>query len=359
MAHNLSTEIDAVKAAIDAGGYAADKDSAALLAGLKKIVSNAGFDATQSDLLDKLRTKVLRGSGVLAGLGVNANEGKRTLELCASYSGEKYATDDAAVKRVAALKTLRHTYMLGKAGARSIWVVNIPRDYRDWPSEELPGHATQERTMIEKLNKSREYFNGTHQRNMATGARDALRWVQKTLIVLGNHGKDKGQSATLVNRWFKTQDTTEEQLRTIVSDLTAGFKKIQAVLNSSQLIFSDYPPDRGTDDETSTEAFVFNGAWADKFKVVYIEKGFFAKGGNVLAGRDNWARIIVHELSHSQLGTEDYPKDNSYGWQGINPQDGKFNGNGAIRNAENWAYFAGDCAAALSKSEIATALKLP
>ena len=78
----------------------------------------------------------------------------------------------------------------------------------------------------------------------------------------------------------------------------------------------------------------------------------------MLSGKDNWARIIVHELSHSELGTEDYPKDNSYGWQGINPADAKFNGNKAITNAENWAYFAADCAAALSTSERNTALKM-
>ncbi|WP_295447596.1 hypothetical protein [uncultured Thiodictyon sp.] len=41
------------------------------------------------------------------------------------------------------------------------------------------------------------------------------------------------------------------------------------------------------------------------------------------------------------------------------PQDPKFNGNGAIRNVENWAYLAGDCAGALNGSERATALKLP
>ncbi|WP_295447593.1 hypothetical protein [uncultured Thiodictyon sp.] len=60
--------------------------------------------------------------------------------------------------------------------------------------------------------------------------------------------------------------------------------KIQAALGSNQLIFSAYPPERGSTDETNTEAFVFNGAWKDRLTVVYSEKGFFAGGANVLSG---------------------------------------------------------------------------
>jgi hypothetical protein len=358
MAHNLSTEYDAIKAALDAGGFASDKETAALVPLLKKVVGNDGFDPTQSDALEKLRTRLLLGTGTPSS-DKSVSEGKRTLDMASAYAGNTFSGNAQAIQRAAALKGLRHTHLLAKAGARSVWVVNIPRAYRDWPSLELAGLSATEKTLVSRINRTRAYFSDRHMRHMHTGARDALRWVQKTLIVLGNYGKDKGKSANLVKRWFETGSTSASDLDAIVVKLVDGFKKIQAALNSNQLIFSDYPPDRGTADEKNTEAFVFNGAWADRLKVVYIEKGFFARGANVLSGRDNWARIIVHELSHSLLGTEDYPPDNSYGWQGINPKDGKFNGNGAIRNAENWAYFAGDCAHALSKSEAATALKLP
>ncbi len=357
MAHNLSGEYDAIKTALDAGGFDSDKDATALLTLVKKAVGNDGFDPAHSDALEKLRAHLLRGSGVLGALGAGVNEGKRTLQMSQAIKSDKYDGTDAAVKRAAALKALRHTYMLTSAGAKSVWVVSIPKSYRDWPSLELPPLATHEKSLTDRINKSREYFSSSHKKNIFSGTCDAMKWVQKTLIVLSNYGKDKGESATLIKRWFETKDTSESDMTAIVAKLTEGFKKIQATLNSNQLIFSDYPPDRGTNEENS-EAFVFNGAWKDRLKVVYIEKGFFQRGGNVLSGRDNWARVIVHELSHSQVDTEDYPPDNSYGWQGINPKDPKFNGNGAIRNAENWAFLAADCGGGLNQSERTTALKL-
>ena len=356
MAHNLSGEYDATKTALDTGGFDDDKDAKALISLVKKAVGVDGFDPTQSETLEKLRSRLLKGSGVLGAFGVGANEGKRTLQMAKAIDAEKYSGTDAAIKRAAALKMLRHTYMLSTAGAKSIWVVNIPKSYRDWPSLELPPLAAHERNLTDRINKSGEYFSSVHKKNMVSGTCDAMKWVQRTLTVLSNYGKDKGASAIFVKRWFETIDTSASDLTAIVDKLTTGFKKIQATLNSNQLIFSDYPPDRGTSDENS-EAFVFNGAWKDRLKIVYIEKGFFQRGGNVLSGRDNWARIIVHELSHSQVDTEDYPPDNSYGWQGINPKAAKYNGNTAIRNAENWAFFAADCGGGLNLSERSTALK--
>lgn len=356
MAHNLSAEYDATRAALNTDGFTDDKDATVLLTLVKKAVGVDGFESAHSHTLDKLRAQLLKGSGVLGVFGAGANEGKRTLQMAKAIDSDKYSGTDASIKRAAALKTLRHTYMLSTAGSKSVWVVNIPKSYRAWPSLELPPLANHEKSVTDRINKSGEYFNSTHKKNMVSGTCDAMKWVQKTLNVLSNYGKDKGESATFVKRWFETKDTSASDLTTIVEKLMAGFKKIQATLNSNQLIFSDYPPDRGTNEEKS-EAFVFNGAWKDRLKVVYIEKGFFQRGGNVLSGRDNWARIIVHELSHSQVDTEDYPPDNSYGWQGINPKAAKYNGNTAIRNAENWAFFAADCGGGLNSSERSTALK--
>jgi Lysine-specific metallo-endopeptidase len=351
MPHNFSTEFASVKSTMDLAGFDTETEAAALVKGLKKALGPSGFEPSHSESLDKLRTHVGK-------MGFGQNEGKRTLALAKVASGDKFATDAPARQRVAALKTLRHSYLVTKAGAVSVWIVNTPKAYRDWPGAEIDGAATTERALLEKLNKTSEYFGYFQRRDIFSGSRAALHWVQKTLIVLANYGKDKGESAKLVKRWFETKDTSASDLTDIVAKLTSGFKLIQAALNSNQLIFTDYPPDRGTADERDTEAFVFNGGWKDGLRVVYIEKGFFARGANVLSGRDNWARIIVHELSHSQVGTEDYPADNSYAWQGINPKDAKFVGNGAIRNAENWAYLAADCADAMSKSELARAQKL-
>ena len=65
----------------------------------------------------------------------------------------------------------------------------------------------------------------------------------------------------------------------------------------------------------------------------------------MLSGRLNWARIVVHELSHREVATVDVP--GRYGWQGIKPDAGAFPAAKAITNAENWAFFAADCAGVL------------
>lgn len=358
MSHNFSKEYEIVRDAVVNGVFPSDKETDAIIKKLRTLLGAEGFDDSNSESLDALRKLIMSFSLSRIFFGTSSDEASRLLEMSGAYSGtSKTATiNDALIKRCSALKLLRHSYFVSKTGAKSLWVISVPKGYTDWPSLELKAGAG-EAKVKDGLGKVREYFSGTQKKHMHEGAQFALSWVQKTLVVLANFDKDKGESKALVKRWFETKDTSATDLTKIVSDLSAGFKKVQAVLNGNRLIFTDYPPDRGTEDEKSTEAFVWNGSWKDSLKVVYIEKGFFARGGNVLSGRDNWARIIIHELTHSELGTEDYPKDNSYGWQGINPTDAKFNGNKAITNAENWAYFAADCAAALSNSERATALK--
>lgn len=359
MSHNFSTEYDLTREVIRKGSFPKDTAVEELLKHLKQLLGSDGFDDAKSGALDELRKHLADFNFASLFTGKNTDEAGNLLATAGAYKDKTFKGGEATAQRVAALKLLRHTHFVSKTGAKSLWVISVPKTYTDWPSFEFKPHAGSEAKLKDKASRVREYFTASQRKDMHKGAQLALAWVQKTLVVLANYGKDKGASAALVERWFKTGDTTAANLTTIVSSLTAGFKKIQAVLNGNRLIFTDNPPDRGSEDEKYTEAFVWNGAWKDRLKVVYIEKGFFARGGNVLSGKENWARIIIHELTHSELGTDDYPPDNSYGWQGINPADPKFNGNKAIINAENWAYFAADCAAALSTGERSTALKLP
>lgn len=359
MSHNFSKEYEITRDAIVNGAFPKDKDTDDLIKKLQKLLGADGFDDASSQALEALRKQVMTFSLSRIFFGTSSDEASRILEIAGGYSGtaKTCTVNDALLKRTSALKLLRHSYFIAKTGAKSLWVISVPKGYTDWPSLQLKAIGTNEAKLKDQLGKVREYFSSSNKKDMYEGAQFALSWVQKTLMVLANVGKDKGESMALVKLWFETKDTSATDLTKIVSDLTDGFKKVQAVLNGNHLIFTDNPPDRGTDDESNTEAFVFNGAWKDSLKVVYIERGFFARGANVLSGRDNWARIIIHELTHSEIGTDDYPRDNSYGWQGINPTDTKFNGNKAITNAENWAYFAADCAAALSTGERAKALR--
>ena len=91
--------------------------------------------------------------------------------------------------------------------------------------------------------------------------------------------------------------------------------------------------------------------------VVYVESAFFDDlAGNVLRGQANWTRILVHELSHLVCGTHDVNDGHvRYAWSGIGPHAG-YPGTATIRNADNWAFFAADCAGALTVGQRETAL---
>ena len=83
-----------------------------------------------------------------------------------------------------------------------------------------------------------------------------------------------------------------------------------------------------------------------------IEGDFFGTK-NTLTGMTNWARIIVHELSHRMLKTDDVEThgDPRYAWhpRGIGPMKGSFSTAQAMKNADNWGWFAADAAGELSQ----------
>lgn len=94
-----------------------------------------------------------------------------------------------------------------------------------------------------------------------------------------------------------------------------------------------------------SEAFVFRNRH-EKIPVIYIESAFF-NGNNILTGRTNWARIILHECTHLDCNTRDV----KYAWEGINPR-GQITWKEAAVNADSWAYFAADCGGHLTDGDI-------
>jgi hypothetical protein len=135
------------------------------------------------------------------------------------------------------------------------------------------------------------------------------------------------------------------------------------MLNKGNFIVTDWVPFRGTSDVDeadflASEAFTFAGNH-EGMDVVYIESNFFVDNpGNILPGQANWTRIIVHELSHLVCGTDDVQNGQArYAWYGIGPHAG-YPGAECARNADNWAFFAADCAGALTDAQRTTALKI-
>ena len=128
-------------------------------------------------------------------------------------------------------------------------------------------------------------------------------------------------------------------------------------------MLTDYLPLRGA---TSAEdlgwrasnAFTFS-AHGEGLDVVYIEEGFFTPyATNVFQGQKHYNRILVHELTHLVVGTTDVNVGGKrYAHSGVGPHVG-YPGSDCIRNADNWACFAADCAGAMTDSERAVALKI-
>lgn len=338
---------------------------------LHKLMADGGFDAGEASALSDLRRQVVKGKG--GGLlGKKVGEDRGILEAVNAWSDDKAAlVEDTAKMRAAALKLLRHVYLLSKSGNRKLWVVSLPDDFRDWPSDDINARATTQATARVLLGSSGEIFSEERKKHLASATYHGLAWCQKTTSLLalaakGIDGKaDKKASAALdtVKRWFADPGTSANDLKGYIATLSQGFKNIIGRLNRGQFILTDWVPLRPASaqdelDFLNAEAFTF-GSSGEGLDVVYIERSFFVDHpGNVIKGQRNWVRIVVHELTHLVCGTEDVNLGKArYAWYGIGPHAG-FPGSAAIRNADSWAFFCADCAGALSEGERKAALKI-
>lgn len=167
-----------------------------------------------------------------------------------------------------------------------------------------------------------------------------------------------------MQRWFCTTATSDVELGKIITQLGLGFKAIIGCLTQGKFILTDWVPFRGArlppeSRWLASEAFTF-GNRGEGFDVVYIEQAFFGSCGDVIKGPRNWVRVLVHELSHLVANTIDVPAGGEqmrYAWYGIGPHTG-FPSTDTVKNADNWAFFAADCAAALSDAERIQALRI-
>ena len=67
---------------------------------------------------------------------------------------------------------------------------------------------------------------------------------------------------------------------------------------------------------------------------------------------------MLHELTHLVCGTTDVENgDSRYAWYGIGPHAG-YPGAECVTNADNWAFFAADCAGVLTDGQRNSALRI-
>ncbi|WP_295435045.1 M35 family metallo-endopeptidase [uncultured Thiodictyon sp.] len=333
---------------------------------LYKLMSTKGFDAGRADILTQFRRQL--DEGTTPGMHLHLSADKSILQAVNAWTDKPIAAVAVDQKmRASALKFLMHIYLLHTSGARHVWIHSLPKAFLHWPSVHLNSWASTGAEVKKLLKSKSEQFSESRKKHLAESAQYSLAWCHKANMVLAAAGSksDKGKAAalTIVKRWFCDPGTTDAQLTKFINKLAKGFKDITGTLNKGSLILTDWVPLRNasTDEEAgflNSEAFTF-GSHGEGLDVVYIERSFFVNhAGNVLRGRKNWTRVLVHELTHLVCGTEDVKNGQTrYAWYGIGPHAG-FPGSDAVKNADSWAFFCADCAGVLTDAERKSALKI-
>ncbi len=334
MATKFSSAYAEVVAGLASNHFSDDKEWKKIVLDSRKLCGAEGFDLAHEGTLRAMRKKL---KAAVAG---GTNEAVSLFAAAGVGTDAAVLVDADTAKRLGALKSLRHTYLLRKTGGHKVWCLSLPIAFTNWPHEALKGSQTSVKALL-VAQKTR--FNAEQRKDLSNASQEGLRWVHLAMIVAGAPTKESNKEK--IARWFGQADTTDEQIATIAATLNAGLKKIVTILKSGQLIYTDSVSERGTDENANTEAFV----WGDSLDVVYIEEEFFGKR-NSLTGLKNWARIVVHELTHRELNTQDH----AYEHENINPA--VLTSAKAIENADSWAWFCADCGGALTKPLITNAL---
>ena len=325
---------------------------------LAQLMTDGGFEPAHAEALTRLRVRGRQGAG---GRLVTRDVG-----LLSALDGAGPTLTSEQRMRVAALKMLSHVYLLNSAGNRQIWLHNLPDDFKQWATDAI--NACGNDDDVKKLLRSaNERFGFDARKHFAVAPQQAMAWCQKTSITLATAkavGASPARDAArdVVKRWFAEPGLPEPDLDGFIETLSDGFKNITAAINAGHIVLTDWAPLRGATTQEDlgwlgVKAFTFAGR-GEGLDVVYIEEGFFKQSAlDVFSGQKHYTRIFVHELTHLVAGTDDVDRGGlRYAFNGCGPHAG-YPGADCIRNADNWACFAADCAGVMTPGELAKARK--
>ena len=332
-------------------------DWKAIAESLAKLVRDDGFHYLQGALPGKIRDKVA-GAKSLA----------KAFRAAAKAEGGLVSNpSDNARSRALLLKTLAHLYFYETGGERKLWILSTPSVLPAHPIE----YARETDAQVDLvLDADVEIYSDEQKRRIEGAVGTALRWIERAMIVAGDPTRPEHKA--LLKRWFvpATHADVDGAIAAFAPTLRRGLLKIAIGLKVGDLIILDDPAQRGSGSSwEASEAYTFR---RNDIRAVWVEPGFWANG-NTLTGATNWARIIVHELSHNYCQTDDH----GYSWQGLLPRESdvfrRVNnarvaaqpGFAAVRtltmdqcrtNADSWAFFCADAAGALSDRDRIAAL---
>ena len=349
------------KRLVSAAGQAPDQyasDWKAIATVLPQLVRDDGFDPQQGSIPDQIRAK-------LAGVTPMSRALRQAAKAEVTVTNKP---DDDARRRTLLLKTLSHLYYYENGGDRRMWLLSLPATYVAHPIQYA---KVQDASLDPLLDDNDELFSDDHKRCIDGAVSIALRWIERALIVAGDPARP--EHAAVLKRWFipSTLANPDAAIASFAPTLRRGLLKIASGLKAGELIVLDDPAQRSdtSPQHLNTEAYTFP---AGDIHAVWVEPGFWG-AGNTLTGATNWARIMVHELSHNYCQTADH----SYSWQGLLPRESdvfrRVNnarvamqpGFLAVRtltldqcltNADSWAFFCADAAGALTDADRIRAL---
>lgn len=324
---------------------------------LPRLVRDDGFNYLQATIPNAIRRR-------LAG----AKSPAKTFRAAAKAGGGLLGKpSDNARSRALLLKTLAHLYYSEVAGAQKLWILSTPSALTSHPIE----FANESDALVDQvLNAATEIYSDEQKRRIEGAVTTALRWVERAMIVAGDPNRPEHKA--LLQRWFVPAGHADADgaVAALAISLRRGLLKIAIGLKIGDLIVLDDPAQRGTGSSwEQSEAYTFTN---HDIHAIWVEPGFWGNG-NTLTGATNWARIIVHELTHNYCQTADH----SYSWQGLLPRESDVfrrvnNARVALQpgfapvrtltmaqclaNADSWAFFCADAAGALGERDRIAAL---
>ena len=357
------SEYDAAREVL-ACAAAFDVDWQPVVAQLAQLMGREGFDVARAESLDELRRRATHGADATR---VDEAEG---LLRAVAVVGEGGLVPEDARRRVAALKLLRHVHLESRSGSRGVWIVSLPGEFTDWPSSQFVDAAANLAGARQLLAGHAEHFDAAQRRWLGVATLQGLGWCQRAGIVLADARRARGSAprgaragaragAMLVRGARRERRRGRQAGGHARARLQGHRRRAQSRPLRHHRLGAAPRGARGQEAEfLRAEAFAFR-ARSEGMDVVYVEGAFFDDlAGNVLRGQANWTRILVHELSHLVCGTHDVNDGQArYAWSGIGPHAG-YPSTATIRNADNWAFFAADCAGALTAGQRATALRM-
>ena len=324
---------------------------------LPRLVRDDGFNYLQASIPGVIRRKLSGAKSLAKAFRAAAKAG----------GGLLGKPSDNARSRALLLKTLAHLYYSEVAGAQKLWVLSTPSALTSHPIE----FANDSDALVDQvLDAATEIYSDEQKRRIEGAVTTALRWVERAMVVAGDPTRPEHKA--LLQRWFipAGHPDVDGAVATLATTLRRGLLKIAIGLKIGDLIVLDDPAQRGTGSSwEQSEAYTFTN---HDIHAIWVEPGFWGNG-NTLTGATNWARIIVHELTHNYCQTADH----SYSWQGLLPRESdvfrRVNnarvalqpGFAAVRtltmaqcltNADSWAFFCADAAGALGERDRIAAL---